>query len=168
VRPVPEMDQHEVIRQPHCILDRSKAVRITIAQIELMRVKLAALPPAPVVPTQAATKMDAVVALAPELVALRGKGWGFQALAAFMTEGGFAISPGTLKNYLQRAGATRTKRRRKKASTSSVATGTSVPSAPPAASSSVAPKTSPLAECAVVPSRATSYGSFVVRADTEL
>ncbi len=166
--PAPEFYQHEVIRQPHCIVDESEAVKITIAQIDAMRVKLAALPAAPAAPPRAATKMEAVVALAPELVALREKGWGLQALAALMTESGFAISPGTLKNYLQRAGATRKKRRKKNASTSSVATRPPVPATPRGASSPVAAKTSPMAERTVIPSPVTSYGSFVVREDTEL
>jgi hypothetical protein len=168
VTPVPELYQHEVIGQPHCIVDESEAVKITVAQIDAMRVKLAALPAAPAAPPRAATKMEAVVALAPELVALRGKGWGLQALAAFMTEGGFAISAGTLKNYLQRAGAARTKRRRKKESTSSGATGATPTRASAAAASPTAPKTSPTADSAVVTRRPTSYGSFVVREDTEL
>lgn len=105
-------------------------MKITVGQIDEMRAKLAALPAAPAVPTQPATKMKAVTALAPELIALRERGWGLHALAAFMTEGGFPISPGTLKNYLQRAGATRTKRRRKKEIAPSPATGATLPVAP--------------------------------------
>jgi hypothetical protein len=168
-RPVPELDQHEVIFRRRRIARGSAAVKITVGQIDEMRAKLAALPAAPVVPTQPATKMEAVTALAPELVALRGRGWGLHALAAFMTEGGFPISPGTLKNYLQRAGATRTKRRRKKEIAPSGATGVKLPAAPPGAPSPAASKTSlPVADRAVVTPSTTSYGTFVLREDTEL
>ena len=169
VRRVPELDLHEVIFDRRRIAHGSAAVKITVAQIDEMRAKLAALPAAPAVPTQPASKMEAVTALAPELVALRGRGWGLQALAAFMTEGGFPISPGTLKNYLQRAGATRTKRRRKKVIAPSGATGATLPVAPPGAPSPAASKTSPpVADRAVVSPRTTSYGTFVLREDTEL
>ena len=169
VRPLPELDQREVILRARRIAAGSTTVKITIAHIDEMRAKLAALPAAPAAPTQAATKMEAVMALAPELVALRGRGWGLQALSAFMTEGGFPISAGTLKNYLQRSGATRTKRRRKKESTPSAATGATLPAAPRAALSPAASKTSPrVAERAIVAPRTPSYGAFVVREDTEL
>ena len=42
------------------------ARKISIAEIEILKVKLAALPPAPTLPTRMATKMGAVAALAPE------------------------------------------------------------------------------------------------------
>jgi hypothetical protein len=167
-RQVPELDQHEVIFHLCRIAHGSAAVKITVAQIDEMRAKLAALPAAPAAPTQPATKMEAVTALAPELVALRERGWGLHALAAFMTEGGFPISPGTLKNYLQRAEVTRTKRRRKKQSTPSGATGPTSPVEPSAAPSPAASTSQPVAERAVVTPRTTSYGTFVLREDTEL
>jgi hypothetical protein len=82
-------------------------VKFTVAQIDALRAKPAALPQASARPAHATTKMKAVAALASELTALRARGWGLQALAAFLAEGGVTISTGTLKNYLPRAGATR-------------------------------------------------------------
>jgi hypothetical protein len=85
-------------------------MKIGIAQIEAIREALMALPPASKIPNSG-TKRGAVAALAPELLSLRRQGYGLETLAAFLKEKGLAISSGTLKNYLQRAGATRTKRR---------------------------------------------------------
>ena len=88
-------------------------MKIGITQIEAIRAALMALPPAPKIPNDG-TKRGAVAALAPELLNLRRQGYGLETLATFLKEKGLAISSGTLKNYLQRAGATRTKRRQKK------------------------------------------------------
>ena len=88
-------------------------MKIGITQIETIRAALMALPPAPKMPNDG-TKRGAVAALAPELLNLRRQGYGLETLAAFLKEKGLAISSGTLKNYLQRAGATRTKRRQRK------------------------------------------------------
>jgi hypothetical protein len=93
-------------------------MKITISAIEAIREALSGLPPAPRVRTEH-TKAGAVTALAPELLELRQKGYGLGALAALLTEKGLPISPGTLKNYLQRAGAARGKRRRRTMGTSS-------------------------------------------------
>jgi hypothetical protein len=87
-------------------------MKIGITQIEAIREALLALPPAPKMPNDG-TKRGAVAALAPELLNLRRQGYGLETLAAFLKEKGLAISSGTLKNYLQRAGATRTKRRQR-------------------------------------------------------
>lgn len=88
-------------------------MKIGIAQIESLREALKALPPPPKVRNDG-TKRGAIAALAPELFGLRRQGYGLETLAAFLKEKGLEISSGTLKNYLQRAGATRTKRRQRK------------------------------------------------------
>jgi hypothetical protein len=93
-------------------------MKITISEIEAIREALSGLPPAPRVRTET-TKAGAVTALAPELLELRQKGYGLGALAALLTEKGLPISPGTLKNYLQRAGAAHGKQRRRMMGTSS-------------------------------------------------
>ena len=136
-------------------------VKITVAQIDSLRVKLAALPKAPSPPSHSATKMEAVAALAPELTALRARGWGLQALAALLAEGGVRISSGTLKNYLQRAGATRKRRRKRNSTTPSTS------AAPNGALPAALPTTPPVAARTVgaVPPR---IGGFVVREDTEI
>lgn len=84
--------------------------KMSNAEIESIRAELLALPPAPTV-TVKGTKAATVASLAPELLGLRRRGYGLAALAAFLTEKGLPITSGTLKNYLQRAGATRGKRR---------------------------------------------------------
>jgi hypothetical protein len=86
-------------------------MKISTAQIDSLREALTKLPPPPKVPN-GGTKKGAIAALAPELLRLRRQGYGLETLAAFLREKGLAISSGTLKNYLQRAGATRTKRRK--------------------------------------------------------
>lgn len=144
------------------------AVKITIGQIEVIRGKLAKVPPRPVVPTETSTKMAAVVSLAPELLALRRNGWGLEALAALLAEGGLDLTPGTLKNYLQRAGATRSKRRRGKADASGsppapLPSKTSIAAEPPSAH-----RTFPVVVRPVAGEQPVPPGSFRIREDTEL
>jgi hypothetical protein len=115
-------------------------MKITISEIESIRGALSGLPPAPRVRTEH-TKAGAVTALAPELLELRQRGYGLAALAALLTEKGLPISPGTLKNYLQRAGAADGKHRRRmttssgerkaRASPATQAMSAGPPSAPP-------------------------------------
>jgi hypothetical protein len=94
------------------------AVTISVDEIAILKGKLAVLPSAPTVPMQTPTRLAAVAAIAPELLELRRKGWGLEALTAYLAEQGLPITPATLKNYLQREGATRSKRRRRKGSPS--------------------------------------------------
>jgi hypothetical protein len=84
--------------------------KMSNAEIESIRAQLLALPPAPTA-TVKGTKAATVASLAPELLGLRRQGYGLAALAAFLTEKGLPIASGTLKNYLQRAGVARGKRR---------------------------------------------------------
>jgi hypothetical protein len=146
----------------------SASVKITVTQIEALRVRLAATPPPPPRPNHAATKMEAVVALSQELTALREKGWGLQALAALLAEGGVAVSPGTLRNYLQRAGATRRRRRRRVDNASTAGTQATPPGALTSDAPSTVPSVVPIVERTGAASAVARIGSFTVREDTEL
>jgi hypothetical protein len=147
----------------------SAAVRLTVAQVDEIRRQLAAQPPAPTVRGDSVSKLAAVTAAAPELLGLRRNGWGIAALAAFLTERGLPISAGTLKNYLQRVGATRTKRRRRRTtSPPGAAPPTASASAQPAEQRSAAGRALAAVTRTAAPVRAISPGSFVVREDTEL
>jgi hypothetical protein len=147
----------------------SAAVRLTVAQVDEIRRQLAAQPPAPTVRHDSMTKLAAVTAAAPELLGLRRTGWGIATLAAFLTEAGLPISAGTLKNYLQRVGATRTKRRRRQTTTPPVAAPpTASVSAQPAEQRSSVSRASPAVTHPTPPVRPIPPGSFVVREDTEI
>jgi hypothetical protein len=143
-------------------------VRLTVAQVDEIRRQLAAQPPAPTVRGDSVSKLAAVTAAAPELLGLRRNGWGIAALAAFLTEKGLPISEGTLKNYLQRVGATRTKRRRRQTTSPGAAPPTASASVQPAEQRSVAGRAPAAVTRPVAPVRAIPPGSFVVREDTEL
>jgi hypothetical protein len=144
------------------------AVKITVGQIEGIRAELAKVPPKPVVPTESSTKMAAVASLAPELLALRWNGWGLEALVAFLAEGGLHLTPGTLKNYLQRAGATRSKRRRRKETASGSPAPSSQPQTAIAAEIPASRRTFPVAIRPVVDEPPVPPWSFKVREDTEI
>jgi hypothetical protein len=145
------------------------AVRLTVAQVDEIRRQLAAQPPAPTVRGDSVSKLAAVTAAAPELLGLRRNGWGIAALAAFLTERGLPISAGTLKNYLQRAGATRTKRRRRQTtSPPGAALPTASASAQPAEQRSSVGRASPAVTHPTQPVRPIPPGSFVVREDSEI
>jgi hypothetical protein len=144
-------------------------VRLTVAQVDEIRRKLAAQPPAPVVRGASVSKLAAVTAAAPELLGLRRSGWGIAALAAFLTEAGLPISAGTLKNYLQRAGATPTKRRRRQRAIAPAATSPTAFVWAQAAEqrSSAGPASGAITrQSALV--RTIPPGSFIVREDSEL
>jgi hypothetical protein len=144
-------------------------MRLTIVQVDQIRAKLAAQPPAPAMRADSVSKLAAVTAAAPELLGLRRMGWGIAALASFLTEAGLPISAGTLKNYLQRVGATRTKRRRRQATTppGEAATTASVAAQSaeqrPSAGRALSAVTHPAAAV-----RPIAPGSFVVREDSEI
>jgi hypothetical protein len=144
------------------------AVRITIGQIEAIRSELAKVPPKPVLPAEAMTKMAAVASLAPELLALRRNGWSLEAIVGFLAEKGLHLTAGTLKNYLQRAGATRSKRRRKKESASGSPPPTLQDQRTVAADLPTARQTSPAAIRPVDEPPPLPSWSFRVREDTEL
>jgi len=91
-------------------------MNLTPERIEELRRELRALPPSPRVRV-AATKVEAVEKIAPELLALRGIGYRLSTLSAVLASHGLTIAPGTLKNYLRRCGATLTKRRTTRAGT---------------------------------------------------
>jgi hypothetical protein len=91
-------------------------MNITPERIEELRRELRALPPSPRV-RNAATKIEAVEKIAPELLALRRMGYGLNTLSAALASKGLTIAPGTLKNYLRRCGATLRKRRRTRTGT---------------------------------------------------
>lgn len=143
-------------------------MRLTVAQVDEIRRTLAAQPPAPTLRTDRVSKLAAVTAAAPELLRLRSTGWGIAALAAFLTEAGLPISVGTLKNYLQRVGATRTKRRRRRTTTSA---GAVAPPASPSAQGAEQRSSTARASAAftlpAAPVRAMPLGTFVVREDSE-
>ena len=88
-------------------------MKITAANIDSLREALAALPPPPKV-SNATTKRGAIAALARNCSSSAARRYGLESLSVFLKEKGLAISSGTLKNYLQRSGATRTKRRKRK------------------------------------------------------
>jgi hypothetical protein len=160
-------DHHEVVFTTRDRFDADVPVKFTVAQIDALRAKLAALPQAPARPAHATTKMKVVAALASELTALRTRGWGLQALAAFLAEGGVKISAGTLKNYLQRTGATRKRRRKKDVTASSAAASVSPLGALPGVPWATSPVSPPVAVRTVEPAPQ-RYGGFVVREDSEL
>lgn len=147
----------------------SATVRLTVAQVDEIRRKLAAQPPAPAVRGDSVSKLAAITAAAPELLGLRRTGWGIAALAAFLTEVGLPISAGTLKNYLQRAGATPTKRRRRQRA---IAPGATSPTASVSAQAAEQRSSAGPASAAITrqsaPVRAIPPGSFIVREDSEL
>ena len=144
-------------------------MRLTVAQVDEIRRKLAAQPPAPMVRGNGVSKLAAVTAAAPELLGLRRTGWGVAALAAFLTEAGLPISAGTLKNYLQRVGATRTRRRRRQTTTAPAATSpTASVSAQPVEQRSSAGRASAAVTRNSTPVLAIPPGSFAVREDSEL
>ena len=143
------------------------AVTISVDGIVDLKGKLAVLPCAPTVPTQTPTRMAAVAAIAPELLELRRKGWGLEALAAYLAEQGLPITPATLKNYLQRAGATRSKRRRRKGSPSA-AIPPRTKATPPSAGQ--VPATPPAVRPVVRPVESEGplkYGTFAIREDSK-
>ena len=144
-------------------------MRLTVAQVDEIKRTLAAQPPAPALRTDSVSKLAAVTAAAPELLRLRSTGWGIAALAAFLTEAGLPISAGTLKNYLQRVGATRTKRRRRQTTTSAgAAPPTAFASAQAAEQRSSTGRVSAAVTQPAAPVRAIPFGAFVVREDSEL
>jgi hypothetical protein len=145
----------------------SSKTRFTVAQVDAMRAKLIEAAAAPVIAPKASTKMGAVAALAPELLGLRRKGWGLEALAAMLGQSGLQITAGTLKNYLQRAGATRTKRRRDPERAVS-STPPAARTTPPAEEPSAATPASPLVARPVSAARVAPPGSFLVREDRDL
>jgi hypothetical protein len=140
--------------------------KITADRIEALRAKLVEADAAPVIPPDTSTKMGAVAALASELLTLRRKGWGLEALAAMLREGGLDLTPATLKNYLQRAGATRTKRHSKQLSRVQAPPATNRPAA-------ITTRASAAFRAAAVALKPTSPqpprepGTFVVREDTK-
>lgn len=140
--------------------------RITAPRIEALRSKLVEAHAAPVIPQDTSTKMGAVTALASELLALRRKGWGMEALAAMLREGGLDLTPATLKNYLQRAGATRTKRRSKQLSPVPAPPATNRPAAV-TARASAAFRAAAVAVNPTSPELPREPGTFVVREDTK-
>jgi hypothetical protein len=147
----------------------SATVRLTVGQVDEIRRMLAAQPPAPTVRGDRVSKLAAITAAASELLRLRRTGWGVAALAAFLTEAGLPISAGTLKNYLQRLGATRTKRRRRQMTTAQASRApTTSASAQPAAQRTPACRALPTVTRPVAPVRPISPGGFVVREDSEL
>lgn len=147
----------------------SAAVRLTAAQGDEIRRKLAAQPPAPTVRSDSVSKLAAVTAAAPELLGLRRTGWGIAALAAFLTEAGLPISAGTLKNYLQRVAATPMKRRRRQRTIAPDARSpTASVSAQAAEQRSSAGPASGAITRQSAPVLAIPPGSFVVREDSEL
>lgn len=148
----------------------SATVRLTVAQVDEIRRKLAAQPPAPTVRGDSVSKLAAVTAAAPELLGLRRAGWGVAALAAFLTEAGLPISAGTLKNYLQRAGATPTKRRWRQRTSAPGATSPAASVSAQAAEhrSSPGPVSAAITTRQSAPVRAIPPGTFIVREDSEL
>jgi hypothetical protein len=90
---------------------RPTIMHLTPERIEELRRELRALPPSPCV-RNAATKIEAVEKIAPELLALRRMGYGLNTLSAELASKGLTIAPRTLKNYLRHCGATLRKRRR--------------------------------------------------------
>jgi hypothetical protein len=145
-------------------------MKILITDIEAIGAALDALAPPLHVRTEC-SKAEAVAALAPRLLEQRKKGHGLGALAAMLTERGLPISPGTLKNYLQRAGAAKGKRRRREAVSSPAAR--AAPELPPPAARPVAslPATSRVKVTmpSAAPSPATTPRSFegTPRRDTD-
>jgi hypothetical protein len=166
---MPESDRCvPAVEEPTDLPSAENVVKITVGQIEAIRAELAKVPPKPVVRAELSTKMAAVASLAPELLALRRNGWGLEALVAFLADGGLHLTRGTLKNYLQRAGATRSKRRRRKESASAPP----APPSPPLASIAAKPQsprpTPPVVAGPVVDEQPVPAWSFKVREDTEL
>ena len=140
--------------------------KITADRIEALRAKLVEADAAPVIPPDTSTKMGAVAALASELLTLRRKGWGLEALAAMLREGGLDLTPATLKNYLQRAGATRTKRRSKQLSPVPAPSATNRPEAI-TTRASAAFRAAAVALNPTSPQLRREPGTFVVREDTK-
>jgi hypothetical protein len=137
---------------------------MTVAAVDALRIRLAAIPPKDE-SVREVTRVEAVMRMRGEIVALRGRGYSWEEVAAIVSQEGCQVTTATLRTELSRRGSVAKKKRRKGRSHSGNAAAVATTAPPPVAPAPV------VARAAAVPARTlpeVKAGAFVVREDTEL
>ena len=74
---------------------------LTLEALEALRERIKDAPPAPK-ETQKVNKMEAIRAIRKDIESMQKRGYSFDDIAKFLSEGGLQITTPTLKSYMQR------------------------------------------------------------------
>ena len=138
---------------------------LTVAVVDAIRADLAALPPKDE-SAREVSRLEAIVRMRGEVIALRERGYSWQEVAEVVSSKGCRVTAATLKTELSRKG---TRSRSKKRDRPAVGNGAERPA--PAGKPAVGPKTPVPVKGpapATRPAAEAKVGTFVVREDSEI